>query len=80
LRPDDVAVSLTQVEAAEVDEMGSFVGKKQEPRWLWPAIEHGTGKVWADVFGRRREAGFLQGKAGRAPFGIPRFFPDHWGA
>jgi insertion element IS1 protein InsB len=80
LRPDDVAVSLTQVEAAEVDEMGSLVGKKQEPRWLWHAIDHGTGKVLAYVFGRRREEGFLQLQALLAPFGITRFFTDHWGA
>jgi hypothetical protein len=42
-----------------VEEMWSSVGKKQEPRWLWHAIEHGTGKVLADVFGRRRDEVFL---------------------
>jgi len=31
-------------EAAEVDEMWSFVGKKQAPRWLWHALDHHTGK------------------------------------
>jgi insertion element IS1 protein InsB len=68
------------VEAAEVDEMWSFVGKKQEPRWLWHAIDHGTGKVLAYVFGRRRDEVFLQLKALLEPFGITRFFTDHWGA
>jgi insertion element IS1 protein InsB len=33
--------------------MWSFVGKKKEPRWLWQAIDHQTGKVLASVFGRR---------------------------
>jgi hypothetical protein len=32
LRPGGVAVSINRVEAAEVDEMWSYVGKKQEPR------------------------------------------------
>ena len=80
LRPDDVEASIERVEAAEVDEMWSFVGKKQEPRWLWHAIEHGTGKVLAYVFGRRRDEVFLQLKTLLQPFGITRFFTDHWGA
>jgi insertion element IS1 protein InsB len=75
-----VAVSINQVEAAEVDEMWSCVGKQQEPRWLWPAIAHRTGKVLAYVFGRRRAAVFLQLKALLEPFGITRFFTDPWGA
>jgi insertion element IS1 protein InsB len=80
LRPGDVEVSIDRVEAAEVDEMWSFVGKKQEQRWLWHAIDHGTGKVLAYVFGRRQDEVFLQLKALLEPFGITRFFTDHWGA
>jgi insertion element IS1 protein InsB len=60
--------------------MWSFVGKKQEPRWLWHAIDHGTGKVLAYVFGRRRDEVFLQLKALLEPFGSMRFFTDHGGA
>jgi len=60
--------------------MWSYVGKKQEPRWLWHAIDHGTGKVLAYVFGRRQDEIFLQLKALLEPFGIMRFFTDHWGA
>src|SRR2546426_1940 len=30
---------------AEMDEMWSFVGNKGNPRWLWHAIDHHTGKV-----------------------------------
>jgi insertion element IS1 protein InsB len=80
LRPDDVAVSIGRIEDAEVDEMWSFVGNKQEPRWLWHAIDHRTGAVLAYVFGRRRDEVFLQLKALLEPFGITRFFTDHWGA
>lgn len=65
------------MEAVEVDERWSFVGKKQELRWLWHAIEHGTGKVLAYGFGRRRDEVFLQLKARLEPFGITRFFTDH---
>jgi insertion element IS1 protein InsB len=73
-------VRIDRVEAAEVDEMWSFVGKKQAPRWLWHAIDHGTGKVLAYVFGRRRDEVFLQLKTLLEPFGITRFFTDQWGA
>jgi insertion element IS1 protein InsB len=80
LRPDGVTVSIGRVEAAEVDEMWSFVGSKQEPRWLWHAIDHWSGAVLAYVFGRRQDEVFLKLKALLEPFGITRFFTDHWGA
>jgi hypothetical protein len=34
---------------SELDEMWSYVGKKANPRWLWHAIDHHTGKVLAYV-------------------------------
>ena len=40
---------------SELDAMWSYVGKKAEPRWLWHAIDHHSGTVWAYVFGRRQE-------------------------
>jgi insertion element IS1 protein InsB len=73
-------VIIRRVDEAEVDEMWSFVGKKQEPRWLWHAIDHRTGVVLAYVFGRRQDEVFLQLKALLKPFGIMRFFTDYWGA
>ena len=76
----DPGVLLARVEAAEVDEMWSFVGKKKAPRWLWHALEHRTGKVLAYVFGRREDRVFLKLKALLAPFGIRRFYTDGWGA
>lgn len=80
LNPDAVTVVIRLAEEAEVDEMWSFVGKKKEPRWLWHAIDHCSGKVLAYVFGRRKDDVFLKLKALLAPFGITRYYTDHWGA
>jgi transposase-like protein len=52
LNPDDIIMDVERAGEAEMDEMWSFVGKKQEPRWLWHAIDHCTGAVLAYVFGR----------------------------
>jgi len=41
---------------------------------------HHTGVVLAYVFGRRKDAVFLQLKALLEPFGLTRFYTDHWGA
>jgi len=71
---------LARVEAAEVDQMWSFVGKKKAPRWLWHALDHRTDVVLAYVFGRREDHAFLQLKALLVPFGITRFYTDGWGA
>jgi insertion element IS1 protein InsB len=68
------------MEAAEVDEMWSFVGKKKAPRWLWHALDHHTGKVLASVFGRREDDALLKLKALLGPFGSKRFYTDGWGA
>src|SRR5215510_8873016 len=80
LNPDEVTVDIERAGEAEMDEMWSFVGKKKEPRWLWHAIDHATGAVLAYVFGRRKDAVFLQLKALLEPFGLTRFYTDHWGA
>ena len=79
LHPGDVDVMIRRADEAEVDEMWSFVGKKHEQRWLWHAIDHGTGAVLAYVFGRRKDEVFLQLKALLEPFGITRYHTDHWG-
>ena len=80
LNPSDVDVMISRVNEAEVDEMWSFVGKKQDQRWLWHAIDHWTGEVLAYVFGRRADEVFLQLKALLEPYGIRRFHTDYWGA
>jgi insertion element IS1 protein InsB len=74
LNPAEVEVVIRLAEEAEVDEMGSYVGKKQEPRWLWHAIDHRSGKVLAYVFGRRKDEVFLKLKTLLAPFGITRYY------
>jgi hypothetical protein len=58
--------------------MWSYVEKKDNPRWLWHAIDHHRGKVLAYVFGRRKDELFLQLKELLEPFGINRFYTDHW--
>jgi len=45
--PEAITVEVRRVEAAEVDEMWSFVKRKAHQRWLWHAIDHVTGVVLA---------------------------------
>jgi insertion element IS1 protein InsB len=66
--------------SSELDEMWSLVARKTNPRWLWHAIDHRTGKVLAYVFGRRKDVVFLKLKALLEPFGIRRYYTDGWGA
>ena len=75
-----VAIERAGEAEAELDEMWSFVGKKKDQRWLWHAIDHTTGVVLAYVFGRRKDEVFLQLKMLLEPFGLTRFYTDHWGA
>jgi hypothetical protein len=77
LNPAEVAWDLERAGEAEMDEMWSFVGHKGNPRWLWYAIDHHTGKVLAYVFGRRQDTVFLKRKALLAPFGITRYYTDY---
>lgn len=74
------AVSSSTAEESELDEMWSFVGKKTNPRWLWHAIDHNTGRVLAYVFGCRKDEVFLQLKKLLKPFGIKQYYTDGWGA
>ena len=80
LQPNDIIVAIQKVDEAEVDEMWSFVGTKTAPRWLWHAIDHHTSTVLAYVFGRRKDQVFLKLKGLLEPFGITRYYTDHWGA
>ena len=66
--------------SSELDEMWSYVQAKANPRWLWHAIDHHTGKVLAYVFGRRKDNVFLRLQQLLAPFGIMQFYTDGWGA
>ena len=73
-------VVIRRVAAAEVDEMWSYVGKKKAPRWLWHALDHYSGALLAYVCGRRKDAVLQELRQLLQPFGIKRFYTDHWGA
>jgi hypothetical protein len=80
LNLDEVEVVVRLDEEPEVDEMWSFVKRKKEPRWLWHAIDHRSGKVLAYVFARRQDEVFVKLKMLLEPFGITRYYTDYWGA
>ncbi len=75
-----VLVYIQKVEDAELDEMWSYVGRKENQRWLWHAIDHATGEILAYVFGNRQDIVFIKLKELLEPFGITRFLTDDWGA
>ena len=74
------AVVIHKVKEAELDEMWSFVNSKKQPRWLWEALDHQTGRIVAYTFGRRADRALVKLKALLEPFGIRRFYTDGWGA
>jgi len=83
LNPSDIIVDIQkveEVEAAEIDEMWSYVGNKEHQRWLWHALDHDSGEILAYVLGNREDAVFLELKKLLAPFGITRFYTDGLGA
>lgn len=82
LEPTQIIVRLCQWEdvEAEVDEMWSFVGSKQQQRWLWHAIDHQTGEILAYVLSNHQDRAFLELKALLEPFGITQFYTDGYGA
>jgi insertion element IS1 protein InsB len=79
LRPTSVNI-VKYIEAAELDEMWSFVGSKKQQRWLWHAIDHQTGQILADVLADHQDEAFRQLQVLLEPFGIQQFYPDGWGA
>jgi insertion element IS1 protein InsB len=79
LSSHEVEVEIHKVEAAEMDEMWSFVGKKAQQRWLWHAIDHTSGVILAYVCGAHEDDVFLQLKEYLRPFGIARFYTDNAG-
>ncbi len=78
--PSEIEVKLCQVKEAEADEMWSYVGKKEDQRWLWHAIDHSSGTVLAYVLGTHEDKAFLELKELLRPFGIKKFYTDNWGA
>ena len=88
LNPQQVEVEIWRADelevrrglSSELDAMWSYVARKSNPRWLWHAIDHPTGRVLAYVFGRRQDDVFLKLKGLLEPFGITKFYTDGWGA
>jgi insertion element IS1 protein InsB len=68
LNPQQVEVEIWRADelegrrglSGELNEMWSYVARKSNPRWLWHAIDHHTGKVLAYVLGRRKDDVFLK--------------------
>lgn len=73
-------IMVVRVEEAEMDEMWSFVGSKQQQRWLWSAIDHRSGKMLAYVLASHEDSALVKLKALLQPFGLTRFYTDAWGA
>jgi len=71
---------MCKVREAELDERWSCVGGKKQPRWLWEALDHQTGRILAYVFGHREDQALLALKVLLAPLGLRRFYTDGWGA
>ena len=89
LEPDKTQVDIVKIDlnqavrgplGAEMDEMWSYVGSKENQRWLWHAMDRATGTVLAYVLGPRKDEVFLDLKNLLEPFGITRFYTDDWGA
>jgi len=78
LEPTQTIVKLCQWQdlEVEVDEMWSFVASKKQQRWLWHAIDHGTGKTLAYVLSNHQDSAFLALKTLLEPFGIVQFYTD----
>ena len=76
----DPRIDFILAEEAEIDEQGSYVGKKSNQRWLWHAIDHVTGNVRAYVFGKRKDTVFKKLQSLLEPFGLKRFYTDDGGA
>ena len=60
--------------------MWSYVANKENPRWLWHAIDHNTGEVLAYIFGARKDVVFKELKKLLGPFGIKHYYTDDWGS
>src|SRR5262249_947193 len=73
---DAVTVAVRRVEAAEMDEMWSFVGSKAHQQWLWYAIDHLSGVILAYAFGGRADKVFVQLQKLLKPFGLVHFYTD----
>ena len=63
-----------------MDEMWSYVFSKSNPRWLWLALDHQTGRILAYTFGTRKDEVFYNFQELLMPFKITVFYTDDWGS
>jgi len=56
----DTLLPATPNDVLELDEIWSFVGKKEDPRWLWTAMCRRTRQIVAFVIGDRSKATCLR--------------------
>ena len=74
--PEAITVEVRRVEAAEGDELWSFVQSKAHQRGLWQAIDHMSGVVLAYVSGSRADRVFVELQKLLKPFGLEHFYTD----
>ena len=73
---DIVSSEQVEVNAAEMDEMWSFVHDKSQQYWLWWAVEHDTGVPLAYCFGTREHKYLDKLLALLEPFHIDTVYAD----
>ena len=73
---DIVSSEQVDLEAAEMDEMWSFVHDKSQQYWLWWAVDHRTGTPLAYCFGTREHKYLDELRSLLAPFHIDTIYAD----
>jgi IS1 family transposase/transposase-like protein len=74
--PTKIRFYAVKVEAAEADEMWSYVQNKDNVCWLWHAIDHKTGDILAYTFGSAEDKVFDELFELLSPFKIQKFYTD----
>ena len=62
--------------SVEADEQWSYVGNKQNQRWLWVVFGHYTDEVIGYCFGPRTDATLMRLRRLLEPFDVVRWFTD----
>ncbi len=64
--------------ALEMDEMWSFVHRKEQQMWLWYGLNRHTGYIPAFIVGRRTDASCRKLAQKLAPCQVRNFYTDDW--
>ena len=65
---------------AETDEFWSYVGKKDNQRWTWYAMDKNSGIILAWVNGKRTDQSFIKLLELLEDIPIAQYYTDDWGA